>query len=234
VTDPLPAPPARFVAGPDPDADPDLAEVVWFEIDGLTVGLRPIHPEDKSELLEGFTGMSEQSRYQRFLAPTDRLTSRQVAYLTELDQVSHFAWVAGHLDDGELHGLGVARYVRGSGDPDDTELAVAVTDEAQGRGLGTLLVEALVAVAAARGIPTIFGLVLAENDAMIRIFKAIGAEFTRENGNVVRATARLPARTRLTPDAVECLVRVADRAAREARSAPPDRRDEAGGGGGGR
>ena len=233
MTDPLPAPPARFIAGPDPDADPDLAEVVWFEIDGLTVGLRPIHPEDKSELLEGFMEMSDRSRHQRFLTPTDRLTSRQVTYLTDLDQVNHFAWVAGHLHDGGLHGLGVARYVRGADGSGDAELAVAVTDEAQGRGLGTLLVDALVAVAAARGIPRIFGLVLAGNDAMLRIFRAIGAEFGHEDVDVVRATAGLPAPTRLTAEAIACLVDVAERAARQARSTGADGGDQAGGGGGG-
>ena len=206
----LPTPRARLVTDPVLYTGEDAAEVVWFHLDGRTIGLRPIHPEDKDELLEGFAGLSEESRYRRFLSPTDRLTPRQVAYLTEVDQVHHFAWVAGRLEDAEMHGVGLARYVSVD---DETELAVAVTDEAQGHGLGTLLVDALVAVAAARGMPEIFGLVLSDNEPMLSIFRTLEATFTRDDGAIVRATVELPAPVHLGDDAVRRLVEVADRAA---------------------
>ena len=212
MSDPLRAKRATFVATPDTATDA-LGDVVWFEVGGDRIALRPIHADDKDALLEGFMGMSDQSRYQRFLAPIDRLSPKQVIYLTEIDQINHFAWVAGSVGpDGELHGLGVARYVR-SPDGDDAELAIAVADPAQGRGIGTLLVAALVEVAAARSIREIYGLLLAENEPMQRLFRGLGATFRRESPGVLRATVALPATTSLEPVAIEALVRVADDAA---------------------
>ena len=116
-----PPSPFRFAAGPrhpSPGlpASPEDRDLVWFRHrDGLLVALRPVHPEDKDVLLEGFGRLSEETRYQRFLAPMDRLTERQLRYLTELDQVNHFAWAAGFLEpDGRETGVALARYVRTS------------------------------------------------------------------------------------------------------------------------
>ncbi|MDX1690203.1 MAG: GNAT family N-acetyltransferase [Acidimicrobiia bacterium] len=219
MADPLAGPRATFVSGPDPAAAEGLADVVWFDIAGTAVGLRPIHPDDRDALLEGFLDMSDRSRYQRFLAPVDRLSDRQLAYLTQLDQINHFAWVAGQFDaEGELRGLGVARYVRVDDDPGVAELAVAVADAAQGKGIGTLLVEALLAVAEARGIRSVFGLLLAENEPMARIFRRVGAELEREDGGLLRATVDVPADLDLDAEAIDALVRVAESAADSAGS----------------
>ncbi len=143
-----------------------------------------------------------------------RLTHRQVDYLTDIDQIDHFAWVAGVFEGDEEHGIGVARYVRDASDTTSAELAVTVSDEFQGRGIGTLLVEALVSVAAARGFATIYGVLFAENEPMARIFKRIGARFDRIDGSVLRASTSLPVDVTLPPEAVAALVRTADEAAR--------------------
>jgi GNAT superfamily N-acetyltransferase len=72
---------------------------------------------------------------------------------TDLDLRDHEAMIA--LDEsGE--GVGVARYVRNNPPPDTAEVAVTVVDGWQGRGLGTLLLQAISA-RARRGRPHVHG-----------------------------------------------------------------------------
>jgi RimJ/RimL family protein N-acetyltransferase len=195
---------------------PDSEPIAWFDLtDRLRVGLRPIHPDDREQLLEGFAALSEESRYHRFLTPVPRLTARQAAYLTELDQVNHFAWGAGIPKGHELRGIGVARYVRATGDPASAELAVAVTDDYQGVGLGSLLVTAITVVATSHRIERITGYMHAENRPMIKIFERLDARFDRESPGVVFAEATLASETPPQIPEAACteLIRIADRAA---------------------
>jgi len=191
--------------------------MVWFEMpDGLRVGLRPIHPDDREALTEGFRNLSEDSRYHRFLSPMARLTDRHAGYLTELDQVDHFAWGIGiRAGDGAIQGIGVARYVRDPENPTTAEIAVAIADDYQGLGIGSLLVRALVVVADTHGIERITGYLLGENRPMIRIFEGIGAQFAPSGPGVMEAATVLATRTlcNLGDDACKELIRVADRAA---------------------
>ena len=189
----------RFAGGPRQPASagpvrPGDRDLVWFTDDtGLMLGLRPIHPDDKSALLAGFDRLSDESRYQRFLAPMERLTSRQVRYLTEVDHVNHFAWAAGFRSEaGDETGVGVARYVRDDDDPSAAEVAVVVADDFQGRGIGTLLVEALLEVALDRDIAEVTAFMFAENAAAIRIFERLGSAISPDSPGVLRAHLRLP------------------------------------------
>ncbi|MCJ7725554.1 MAG: GNAT family N-acetyltransferase [Acidimicrobiia bacterium] len=190
---------------------------MWFEMtDGLQVGLRPIHPDDREALIEGFQALSSDSRYHRFLSPMPRLSDRQARYLTNLDQVNHFAWGIGIRDDaGAIQGIGVARYVRDAADPGAAEVAVAITDRFQGLGLGSLLVRVLAVVAASHGVVRLTGVMLAENRAMVRIFEGIGARLGSAGPGLVKADAALHDDTVCTLGEQACaeLIRVADRAA---------------------
>ncbi len=167
---------------------PPSTELVWFDLpNGLRVGLRPVHPEDRDALREGFARLSKESRYRRFLAPMERLTSRQLSYLADIDHISHFAWAAGVLDDdGDEYGLGVTRYVVDPENDSHAEIAVVVADDHQGRGIGTLLIHALCVAAIDRGIKLLFGYALADNEAMLRIFERLDARAIPDGHGVVR------------------------------------------------
>lgn len=147
--------------------------------DGTRVLVRPIRPEDKDALARGLDRLSPESRYRRFLRPMTGLSERELEYLTEIDYANHFAWVA-VADDGE--GLGVARYIRDSVDPSVAEAAVAVVDDHQGRGLGSILMRLLVATALENGIRTFHGWVLGDNIEVLRPLERIGARRTAEKG----------------------------------------------------
>jgi GNAT superfamily N-acetyltransferase len=150
--------------------------------DGSRVLLRPVHPDDKRLLVEGFGRMSPRARFQRFLAPVEALTPRQVAYLSEVDHHDHVAW--GILDGEEP--VAVARIVRFKDAPTEADVAISVIDAYQRRGIGRLLIEVLAAAARARGIGVFHFDVLGENRAMLGLVDALRGLRVAE-GEVVHA-----------------------------------------------
>ncbi|HLL24303.1 MAG TPA: GNAT family N-acetyltransferase [Kofleriaceae bacterium] len=143
--------------------------------DGTPVVLRLLRPEDKALLREGFERLSPESRYARFFAPKSTLSNDELEYLCDIDQETHFAIGAvRELDDGTSIGLGVARFITTS--PGAAEAAVAVADEAHGRGLGRLLFMRLCAAANERGVTRFRCDVLGSNTSMQHLLDAIGAE----------------------------------------------------------
>lgn len=149
--------------------------------DGTRVIVRPIRPEDKEALARGLDQLSAESRYRRFLRPMTSLSQRELAYLTEIDYTNHFAWVA-VADTKDQEGLGVARYIRDAKDPEVAEAAVAVVDDYQGRGLGSILMRLLVATALENGVHTFRGWVLGDNLEVLRPLERIGARRVADKG----------------------------------------------------
>ena len=160
--------------------------------DGTRVVLRPIEPDDKEALLEGFARLSDESRYRRFFTPMPRLTQAQLRYLTEVDHDRHEAVIAFEEETGEP--IGVARYVRLDHDASVAEPAVTVVDHWQGRGLGTLLLDDISERAHAAGVERFAATVLAANDPMISLFEHLDtdAHETIRDG-VLSIQADLPA-----------------------------------------
>ena len=145
--------------------------------DGARIEVRPIEPADRHLLQAGLEQLSPRSRYQRFLAPTDRLTDEQLTYLTTLDHRRHDALIA--IDPATRDGVGVARYVVVAEEPPTAEIAVTVADPWQGRGVGTALLRRLAARARANGIVRFTGLILAENAPMLRLLAGLGPVVSR-------------------------------------------------------
>jgi GNAT superfamily N-acetyltransferase len=156
---------------------PSTGELVEFGApivlrDGSRVRLRQGHSSDKQLLLRGFERLSSESRYRRFLAAMPVLSEEMVHYLTEIDHHDHEAIAA--LDEQIGEGIAVARYVRDPQRRDVAEVAVTVIDDWQGKGLGTLLLEVLGARARAEGISSFTALMLATNQEMMQVIKALG------------------------------------------------------------
>lgn len=159
--------------------------------DGSPVVFRLVRPEDKALIVEGLARMSSETRFRRFFSHRDRLSPSELAYLTEIDHERHFALAAGRpgRDGADEIGLGVARFVvlddapagadpAAPPSPRAAEAAIAVVDEAQGKGLGRMLFERLVAAAAEREIEVFRFDVLAENDTMLGLVKSLFPDAT--------------------------------------------------------
>jgi RimJ/RimL family protein N-acetyltransferase len=162
--------------------------------DGSSVLIRPASAADRPLLVQGFERLSPESRYRRFFAPIETLSDTVLDYLTSMDCVDHFAWAAlAWGEDGAYEGVGVSRYVR-LADRSAAEAALTVVDGWQGKGLGRILLDALVVEALENGITRFEGDVLVENQPMQELLRRTGAQFRPEGAGVLRFSIDLPAR----------------------------------------
>ena len=128
--------------------------------DGGSIHIRALRPDDKQRLTVHFQHLSARSIYFRFFGAKKMLTDDELARFTELDFESRVAFVAtlGRGDEEKI--IGVGRYdvlAMKPGAPRSAEVAFAVLDEHQGRGIGTLLLEHLLGIARQQGIRRIRG-----------------------------------------------------------------------------
>lgn len=142
--------------------------------DGSKVVIRQVHREDAPLLAEGFARFSAESRRLRFLTEKAHLTEAEMRYFTQIDHHDHEALGALAEEDGRA--LGIARYIRHAENPEVAEIAVAVVDDWQGRGLGTQLVVRLMQRARDEGISHFTALVAADNELMVNLLHDLGGE----------------------------------------------------------
>jgi acetyl coenzyme A synthetase (ADP forming)-like protein len=147
--------------------------------DGSSIHIRAIQPDDKDRLVAHFARLSAQSVYFRFFSAKKRLTDEELARFTEVDFVRHAALVATLGQASEERIIGVGRYTVVDGPAKRAELAFAVADEFQGRGVGTLLLEHLAPIARAHGITEFEADVLGENNRMLEVFAESGFKVKR-------------------------------------------------------
>jgi GNAT superfamily N-acetyltransferase len=175
--------------------DASYAEEVELK-DGTRARLRLLRPDDKERLKHGFELMSPRSRFLRFFTHKESLSDEELHYLCDIDQVKHFALAAGELDgDGnEGEGLAVARFICFADEPEAAEAAIAVVDRAQGKGLGKLLFERLVAGAVERGVKRFRAEYLVDNEGMQALLDEIAPEMKAFpiDGEVMKVEFPLP------------------------------------------
>jgi len=155
--------------GHDRDGYPAEWECDVVLHDGGTVHVRPILHDDGDRLRDLLSRMSKESVFFRFLGPKTHLSDAEVAYYTGVDYVDRMALVA---ESGDLM-VAVGRYDRLE-DPTEAEVAFAVADAHQGRGIGTLLLEHLAVVAREHGIEHFVANVHGENYRMLQVFRDAG------------------------------------------------------------
>jgi GNAT superfamily N-acetyltransferase len=181
--------------------------------DGAELDIRPVRPDDKRLISAGIERLSPASRYRRFFRPLDRLSQRDLAYLTELDHHDHEALAAIDPATGDL--VGVARYVRGA-EPRLAEVSVVVGDPWQRRGVATALLEDLVERARAAGITHFVALVMDENTDAIRLFEHRVPAYTpprRSASGHLELLIELPERGALRESTLGRVLRVVARGA---------------------
>lgn len=151
-------------------------------LDGRSVVIRAIQPEDKTFLQEEMKHLSARSRYFRFMTPKKELSEKELVYFSEVDFERHVALVAClPVDDQEIP-VGTGRYIMGS-DSEATpgaEVAFDVEDEYQGLGVATILLKHLAIIARASGIDEFLAVVLSENRRMLEVFRHSGLPMEAE------------------------------------------------------
>ena len=137
--------------------------------DGSTVTVRPIRPEDEADLANFFSGLSLESRVFRFFAAVAHFDS-SVKRMVDVDYSSRYGIIA--LGGGHGGIVGHAMYV--TIEHDKAELALAIADQYQGRGLGTILLGQLAQAAAAAGVSVLEAVVLPQNHRMLEVLRDSG------------------------------------------------------------
>jgi acetyltransferase len=163
---------------------------------GRQIFLAPVTPASKPLIAAALLRLSPESSRRRFFTPRFRMNDAELDALTVLDGVNRFAIGATAVSaDGAAEGLGVARFVRETGEPWAAEAAVVVVDAWQRLGVGKLLLRRLAAAALARGIDRLRGIVLRDNDPMLGLLTrhAPGLAMIRTDGHL-QVEVRLDAR----------------------------------------
>ncbi|MFW5875932.1 MAG: N-acetyltransferase family protein [Myxococcota bacterium] len=163
--------------------------------DGTPAVVRPITPDDAALLVAGFEHLSDESRHRRFLEAIKHLTPQQVHYLTHADGYRHIAWgvTVESPETGEPIGVAVARCVRDPNAPETAEFAIAVADEWQHKGIGSMLARVVAERALRAGIRRFSGYMWADNRGAIALMDRLGELEERhyEAPGVLEATWRL-------------------------------------------
>jgi GNAT superfamily N-acetyltransferase len=160
----------RATSEPPPHWEADVVVA-----DGGTLHVRPIRPDDAETLIAFHGGLSQRTRYLRYFSAYPRIPDRDLERFVNVDHHDRVALIA--LLGKQI--VAVGRYERQPG-TDEAEVAFVVADEHQGRGIGSVLLEHLAAAARECGIQRFQAVVLAENRAMVRVFRDAGYEIARQ------------------------------------------------------
>ncbi len=136
---------------------------------GDTAVIRPITPDDGDALEAFHHRQSDESRYRRYFSPKPALSATEVTRFTTVDFVDRVAFVVE--DRGEF--VAWASYERWK-NRNDAEVAFMVDDEYHGRGIATLLLEHLAAVAQHNDIDRFTAQTLADSRGMLAVFAKAG------------------------------------------------------------
>jgi acetyltransferase len=143
-----------------------------FLRDGRPIVTRPIRPEDAPALQEMVSRAAPEDLRLRFFQPIRRLPEQLAARLTQIDYDREMAFVS--FDPAEPESItGVARLMA---DPDvrEAEYAIIVRTDWKGKGLGYALMQRLLNFARERGVTSIYGEVLRENETMLKMAEDLG------------------------------------------------------------
>lgn len=150
--------------------------------DGANITIRPIRFEDAAIEQEFVRKLSNESRYFRFMDSLRELSPRMLSHFTQVDYDRHMALIAVATVDGREAESAVARYVVAD-DSTSCEFAIVVADQWQRRGVGTLLMRALMDAARKRGLDLMHGEVLAGNQKMLNFMQRLGFRASFDAGD---------------------------------------------------
>ena len=141
--------------------------------EGVDVTIRPIRPADSRIERDFVNSLSEQSKYQRFLAPIHELTPEMLEQFTHIDYDRDMALIAVvDTPEGERE-IGVARYCMLPGGK-TCEFAIVVGEAWRGSGLARTLMRLLIDSAREHGFEAMEGVTFADNGRMQDFARSLG------------------------------------------------------------
>ena len=147
--------------------------------DGADLTIRPIRPEDAQMEQDFVRGLSEQTKYFRFMQAIKELTPEMLVRFTQIDYDREMALIGVVSEQGQEVEVGVARYMSHPGG-DSCEFAIVVADTWRNRGIGARLMRSLMHNARSRGLRSMEGEVLTANNRMLALVKSLGFRVTND------------------------------------------------------
>jgi RimJ/RimL family protein N-acetyltransferase len=150
----------------------------WTAADGTVITIRPICATDLALEQEFVNGLSARTGYLRLMSGR-RLSLEEIKRFTDVDPERELALIATISSEGRERQIGVARYAKESA-AGATEFAIVLSDDWQGRGLGTRLLVSLLTAAKHHGLQRLIGTTLWENRGMIVLARKLGFRVARD------------------------------------------------------
>lgn len=171
-----------FIAG-EKGEYPEHLEVYRTTKTGMEILLRPVRMSDEPLLKDFFYSLSDNSLYRRFISVRTDMPHERLQEFVVIDYTRQMVILAVIQKGEKEEVLGVGQY-----SIDETnhtaEVAFAVRDDSQNRGIGTELLAYLTYLAKRQGLLGFSAEVLVENRPMLHLFEKMGFEIEkrREEG----------------------------------------------------
>ncbi len=153
---------------------------IWCEAieldDGTRLLLRPIQPRDADTLRRSFKTLTPHDVRMRFMHPLKEITPEYARRLTEIDPDQALALVLVEAKPPEEALIAAVARTAVDDNGEEAEFAIIVGPEIRGRGLGRYLMEKLIEWGRQRGLRTIYGFILEENQPMLGLADSLGFE----------------------------------------------------------
>ncbi|AXF75141.1 bifunctional acetate--CoA ligase family protein/GNAT family N-acetyltransferase [Erwinia tracheiphila] len=162
-------PDARLAIRPYPQ---HLEETVQLK-NGETLLFRPILPEDELLLKQFIARVTKEDLYYRYFSEINEFTHDDLANMTQIDYDREMAIVAVSGQGTAAEIIGVTRAISDA-DNIDAEFSVLVRSDLKGLGLGSRLLEKIIACARQHGLKQLNGITMPGNRGMISLARKIG------------------------------------------------------------
>jgi acetyl coenzyme A synthetase (ADP forming)-like protein len=142
--------------------------------DGTTAAIQVARFEDREAMAKFFASLSDESRLRRFFSLAPPPAKLIDVFCDSSNPCKQLTLIVTRLLAGRSRVIATGTYV--SLDEITAEVAMAVDDSFQGKGIGTLLLERLAVLAVANGIVRFRATTSAENRPMLDVFRNSGFE----------------------------------------------------------
>jgi acetyltransferase len=151
----------------------------WMLEDGTPVKIRPMKPEDEPLVADFLAACSDETIYFRYFRRIKKWTHDMLIRFTQNDYDRELGLMAVGAPPGPEVMMGVSRLAT-TPDRQDAEFALIVADPWHGKGLGSKLMERLIAAAREMGVKRLHGDVLSGNHPMLSLMDKLGFKLKKD------------------------------------------------------
>jgi GNAT superfamily N-acetyltransferase len=162
--------------------------------DGTVATLRAARADDGPKIRRAFRNLERETVYTRFFGYKDDVSDAELARITGADFERAVALLVTIGTGADEVVVGGASYfvADSAGAERSAELAFLVEEDFQGRGIASLLMRHIIAIARSKGLTRLEADVLSRNLPMLSVFRHCGLPMTvRQEGDVIHATLSL-------------------------------------------